>query len=217
MKNFRIFSASKKEFPEQTLVRWTYPDHSHIICNNTKPLAQVYNQFLIPAYKDDILIFCHDDCVIEDVLLGHKLNEAMNHYDIVGLAGIKAPVTIKPPCLWHLMGDRGNLSGAVAHFENKSLNKRFMTSFGPTPERVILLDGVFLAVNMERILEKGLKFDEKNPAGFHFYDLNFSMDANQLGLKLGTWPIWVTHESHGLANPSEDWLKGQTYLLEKYK
>jgi len=139
----------------------------------------------------------------------------MEQYDIVGLAGIKAPITIKEPCLWHLMGPSSQYTGAVAHFD-KNETQRFMTSFGKTPERVILLDGVFLAINTEKILEKGLRFDEKNPANFHFYDLNFSLDANNLKLKLGTYPIWITHKSHGLEQVTEDWINGQKYFLQKY-
>lgn len=188
-----------------------------LILNNTDSLASICNKEIeYEANKNKILVCVHDDCIIEDLFLPEKLNEAINQYDIIGLAGIKAPITIKPPCLWHLMGHPSQYSGAVAHFDKGDLNHRFMTTYGKTPERVILLDGVFLAINIEKILKKGLRFDERNPAKFHFYDLNLSLDANQLGLKLGTWPIWVTHKSHGLEQPSEDWIKGQEYILKKY-
>jgi hypothetical protein len=184
--------------------------------NNRDSLAKVYNKEIENPYnKNKILVFVHDDVIIEELFLQEKLNEAMELYDIVGLAGIKAPITIKEPCLWHLMGPASQYSGAVAHFD-KNETQRFMTSFGKTPERVILLDGVFLAINTKKILEKGLRFDEKNPANFHFYDLNFSLDANNLKLKLGTCPIWITHKSHGLEQVTEDWINGQKYFLQKY-
>jgi len=216
MLDIKIYSASSKSVGENQLITRTYSDRVHLINNNTLSLAKVYNQFIIPENKDYYLIFAHDDLIIEDALLVDKINEAMKTYDVIGLAGIKAPIAIKPPCLWHLMGNKNQYSGAVAHFDKNS-EKRFMTSFGITPERVILLDGVFLAINTKRILESGLRFDENNPANFHFYDLNFCLDANNLGLKLGTYPIYCTHKSHGLEKPTNDWINGQNYFLSKYQ
>jgi hypothetical protein len=224
-KKIQIISATKtslketvKDKKELLLIAQSidYIDATfHIKHDNSESLAKVYNKYITNEFKNDILVFCHDDAIIEDALLNKKLNDATEQFDIVGLAGIKAPITLKSPALWHLMGNPSQYSGAVAHFD-KDGSRRFMTSFGPMPERVVLLDGVFLAINTERILEKGLQFDENNPAKFHFYDLNFSLDANKLGLKLGTWPIWCTHRSHGLENPTEEWKTGESYFLQKY-
>lgn len=228
MKQIKIISTTKAQFKEtyykdnelleiQKTLNTSMPFVSfEVVYNNTEALSKVYNRYINNDNKDYILVFVHDDLCIEDVLLHKKLNKAMESYDVVGLAGIKAPITIKEPCLWHLMGDRKNMSGAVAHYEKEPSIKRFMTSFGPMPERVVLLDGVFLAINTEKILEKGLKFDENNPAKFHFYDLHFSLDANNLGLKLGTWPIWCTHKSPGLENVTQEWLEGQKYFINKW-
>jgi len=185
----------------------------HFEFENKLPLAKVYNKHITEENADKILVFCHDDIIIEDLFLVKKLNEAIGNFDIVGLAGNIGPINIQEPCLWHLMGP--NHTGAVAHFTD-GRNTRFMTSFGPTPNRSILLDGVFLAIDTEKILKSGLKFDEMNPAAFHFYDLNFSLDANALKLKLGTWPIWITHQSHGLSERSSDWEAGQNYFMKKY-
>jgi hypothetical protein len=227
MKFIKIISASQysKDHLPQPLLQQScgvFYDRipaftSNIIYSNTESLAKVYNHYLTEEYKNSILIFCHDDLIIEDLFLQKKLNAAMELFDIVGLAGIQAPIQIKHPCLWHLMGSREQYSGAVAHFETNSDVNRFMTSFGPTPKRCVLLDGVFLAINTNRILEKGLRFDENNPAKFHFYDLHFCLDANKLGLKLGTYPIWATHKSHGLKNMSQDWIAGEQYFLKKFQ
>jgi hypothetical protein len=225
MKDIKIVSATNKKLEHETLLYETIDFYEtqesenyiryKMYCNNTESLAKIYNKEITLNNSNKIVVFVHDDVVIEDLFLVDKLNEAMQQFDIIGLAGIKAPIALKNPALWHLMGPPTQYSGAVAHFE-KNGPRRFMTTFGPTPERVVLLDGVFLAINTERILEKGLKFDEKNPAKFHFYDMNFCIDANKLGLKLGTWPIWITHKSHGLETVSKDWLVGQDYLLQKY-
>jgi GT2 family glycosyltransferase len=183
---------------------------------NTDALAKVYNRFICEENRDKIIVFCHDDCIIEDLFLKEKLNQAMQTYDIVGLAGIKDPITIKKPALWHLMGDRSQYSGAVAHFTGTDDNERFMTPFGTTPSRVIMLDGVFLAVNVEKCLETGVKFDESNPARFHYYDIDFCLNANKAGLKLTTYPIFCSHRSHGLTKPDEEFYKGQKWFINKW-
>lgn len=228
MKHLHIVSASAKsvsDFKDTLHSKFVEKNETDIhdtwistteICNNSESLASVYNEQIIDSFnKKRILVFVHDDVIIEDLYLHEKLNEAMERFDIVGLAGIKAPITIKSPALWHLLGHPSQYSGSVAHFDKDGI-KRFMTTYGPSPERVVLLDGLFIAINTERILEKGLLFDENNPAKFHYYDLNFCLQANKLGLKLGTWPIWVTHKSHGLEQPTEDWKKGQDYFLNKW-
>jgi len=42
---------------------------------------------------------------------------------------------------------------------------------------------------------KNLGFDER--FGFHFYDLDLCRQAEQRGIRTGTWPISVVHESGG--------------------
>lgn len=222
MKDIKIVSVTKESNKYNTLIYKSmckYHDdyiYGEIVTNNTMALANVYNRFINEQNRDTIVVFCHDDCLIEDLFLVEKLDRAIEEYDIVGLAGIQAPIAIKQPALWHLMGDRSQYSGAVAHFTGKDDNERFMTPFGPTPARVILLDGVFLAINVEKCLDKNVRFDESNPARFHYYDLDFSLTANKSGLKLGTYPIWVTHRSHGLTKPDEEFYKGQEWFIKKW-
>ena len=226
MKNIMIVSATKHSSLDMDKIlinesNLIYEDYSgdiecNIEFNNTEALSKVYNKFIINDLKDYIVVFVHDDCIIEDMALIQKLRASMMEFDVVGLAGIKEPITIKEPALWHLMGDRSQYSGAVAHFTGNDDVERFMTSFGVTPARVILLDGVFLAVNVEKCLEKNVRFDKTNPARFHYYDVDFSLTANKAGLKLGTWPIWVTHKSHGLTKPDEEFYKGQEWFIKKW-
>ena len=59
-----------------------------------------------------------------------------------------------------------------------------------------MLDGLFLAVDLKRALETGWRFNENYD--FHHYDLSSCLDANKRQMKLGTYPIYVTHSSPGL-------------------
>ncbi len=225
MKNITVVTTAKEHIKDSLI----YPNvkdfndfdnKSEINCipisNNTKSLSEIYNTFINETYKHEIIVFIHDDVTIDHRNLKETINNAINEYDIIGVAGIKAPITLKEPCLWHLTGPQTQYSGAIAHFKSNEPNKRFMTSFGLTPERVVLLDGVFLAVNVEKLLKCDIKFDTTNPARFHYYDLDFCLTANKAGLKLGTWPIWLTHKSHGLTNPDAEFISGQKWFLNKW-
>lgn len=184
--------------------------------NNTLGLSRVYNNFIkYDASNNDVAIFVHDDVYIDDFRIFSKLDEAHSRFDIVGLAGGIGP-RISTPALWHLMCGGvtgGNLRGAVSHPYNKE--QLAMTSFGPTPSRVAILDGLFLSIKLRSIRSCGWRFNENY--NFHHYDIASCIDANNKKLRLGVWPIWVTHTSPGLLNPNDkDFNSSQTRFLKEY-
>lgn len=173
--------------------------------NNKCGLSKAYNRQLTSEnlVYHDIVLFAHDDVYVDDLKLKGKLYTAINEleYDIVGLAGA-GEVKITKPCLWHQMSRRESWSGAVSHqLELKGESKLNVTSFGPWPRRCLIMDGLFLAVDLKRVLEVGWKFNENYD--FHHYDISSCLDANKKKLKMGTYPIYVTHDSPGLEDYNE--------------
>lgn len=187
--------------------------------NNDQNLSKIYNYHLNTEVDSKYVIFCHDDVSIEDSNLYGKIDKAIgddSEYAICGVAG-NTMCRVQEKNLWHIMGNKDTMSGAVAHYTGKDDTECFMTNFGPTPKRVVLLDGLFLAVNLKKINDFGLRFDEDYPSKFNFYDLDFSLQANKMGLKMTTWPIWLVHKSHGLSDiNNEDWNKGNEYFKKKW-
>jgi GT2 family glycosyltransferase len=183
--------------------------------NNKDNIGKHYNKVLNMAVDEeyDWVILMHDDVSMEDKYLETKLKKAFVNYDIVGLAGAKH-IELKQPALWHLMSKQEDWSGAVAHPTGN--HQVFMTSFGHTPERCIVLDGLFLAIKVSSLTPE-IRFDENLPAIAHHYDLDFCLNANKHKLKLATWPIWVIHKSSGLENPGKEFDISQKYFLDKWK
>lgn len=182
--------------------------------NNTDPLSVVYND-AIDDFKNSVewIVFVHDDVIIEaPEALERQLNTLGNNFDVIGCAGTR-DFTLKEPALWHLMSDRTQHRGAVAHLHDDG--HKFMTSFGVYPDRVILVDGVFIAAKT-KVFDK-VKFDTNNPAGFHFYDLDFSLACHKAGFKIGVGDINITHASPGLKHITDDWTRGQEWFLKKWK
>ena len=189
-----------------------------IVANNKKGLSECYNRYLTPEnlIKHDIALFVHDDVFIDDLKLKGKLYAAIENmnYDIVGLAGAKE-IKISEPALWHRMSQQRSWSGAVSHSIDNS-SKTFVTSFGPWPSRCLVLDGLFLAVDLKRVLEVGWKFNEDYL--YHHYDIASCIDANNKKLKMGTYPIHVTHHSPGLRNLNDkSFLRSQQTFLRNYQ
>ena len=216
MINTMIFSATAGKDTETLL--WKTSENSSVIFkqNNKDSLQKVYNKAIDFAIQENIqnLVLVHDDVILEN-FTEDKLNELFKKYDVVGCAGSKI-VNLKPPALWHLMGGgfgSSNLHGAVAHLDNKG--KKRMTPFGSYPNRVVIIDGVFMAIK-RKVFQK-IKFDESCPSKWHFYDLDYSMQCHKEGFKVGVGDILVTHNSPGLESFSEEFIKGQEWFLNKWK
>jgi len=165
-----------------------------LVKGNRDGLPEAYNRHL-SALSGQIAVFVHDDVYIDETAdrLHYKLNQAMDAgYQIVGLAGTNNLLgpRYSDASVWWQAGD---LSGAVAH-RHDSMRIR-MTSYGPMPSDVKLLDGLFLAVDVDWVVGHGISFDERFT--FHYYDMDFCYEAHKAGLRLTTWPIWVWHESPG--------------------
>lgn len=176
-----------------------YKSKSKIFYENKKGLPELYNIFITENNKEKRIIFVHDDVLIEDLFIEEKLDVAFEKFDIVGLAGSKKCDLSKPPA-WHLMSNTIDHVGEVAHSKDK---RSWTTCFGPTNSRALVLDGLFLAVNVKRLLETNTKFDER--FNFHHYDITFCLNANKNKLKLGVAPIKVTHFGLGDSMNSPEW------------
>ena len=183
---------------------------------NTRGLPEVYNSYLTKknSKKYDHILFIHDDVYVDDLKIRGKLYTAHKQFDIVGLAGCLKPV-IKKPALWHLMTDRSNWRGYVAHNHKDDFATLNMTSFGPTPSRVVLVDGLFMSINLKKALDYSWQFDSRFK--YHHYDLASCLTANQKNMTVGVTPINVIHSSAGLSNYHDpEFQLSEKIFLENY-
>lgn len=195
---------------------------------NSRPLGACYNAALDQASADDILVFMHDDVHIDDWMLGQRLTDALAHFDVVGVAGNRR---CQPGQLaWYLQppapDDKGRvqapwdseyLSGSIVHLtpSNQGLPAGQVSIYGPSPAEVALLDGVLIAARASRLRESGVRFDPS--LGFHFYDLDFCRSARAAKLRLGTWPIALSHASGGASIQSDAWSRSRELYFRKWR
>ena len=166
--------------------------------NNVKGLSTVYNEALAEA-KCKYMVFIHDDVYIDSDDWQSRIAKFLDQYDVIGIAG-GSNIDINQKLLWHLMTDRDSQSGVVTtplDFHGKP-GEYFTNCFGTFPQDVHVLDGVFLAVNVESIKVNGIQFFEE--FDFHHYDLSFTYECHLKGLKVSTFPLHLIHESPGLTS-----------------
>ena len=189
---------------------------------NARPLGDCYNEVIDQAGGDDVLLFVHDDVYLNDWMLGWRVQEALLHFDVVGVVGNRRRQPGQET--WYMQPsqmvngvrtmttfDSAYLSGAIAHGSPESWQ---LSNYGPVPQPVQLIDGVFMAAKAGRLKETGVRFD---PAlGFHLYDLDFCRSALKAGLSIGTWPMAITHASIGGSVQSNAWAESAAKYLAKW-
>jgi GT2 family glycosyltransferase len=169
---------------------------ARIVFANQRGLPEVYNARIQAAENTEILVFMHDDVWVDDYFFVDRVIEGLRAFDVVGIAGNRRRVSRQPA--WAFVDsaftwdESANLSGRVAHGPTACGP---IAWFGDVPAPCELLDGVFLAARRDVLATYGILFDPRFT--FHLYDLDFCRTARHSGLRLGTWPICLTHQSAG--------------------
>jgi GT2 family glycosyltransferase len=180
---------------------------------NTRGLSEVYNIALAAAPDDDVVVFTHDDVSFNDWYLADRLADALERFDVVGVAGNR--IRLPGQRAWCFLGKevtvagKEHLSGGCAHLTG---DKDHFNYYGETPSAVRLLDGVFLAARAATLKRAGVAFDAR--FRFHFYDMDFCRTCEAAGLRLGTWPIAITHASVGRFDTQEFFKAYQEYIAK---
>ena len=180
-----------------------------VINNGEKNLSEVYNEILRNS-KHKIVLLCHDDIYFDTNNWGKKLLNHFNNsdYGILGMAG-----TTEMPETGQWWSNRNKMVGIVNHESGgKKWESKYSNGFLNQILDVCVVDGVFIAINKERIKEN---FDEEID-GFHFYDVVFSTLNYLSGVKIGVvYDIRITHKSIGQTN--ESWENNRKIYVEKFK
>jgi GT2 family glycosyltransferase len=182
---------------------------------NRRGLPEVYNARITAPDAGEIITFIHDDVWLDDYFLAERLIEGVRSYDVLGVVGNRRRLPRQPGWAfadlalnWDAIE---NLTGSVAHGDSAFGQ---INAFGYVPAECELLDGVFLAAKRDALRNSGVLFDPRFE--FHFYDLDFCRSARKNGLRLGTWPICMTHQSLGGSFGSDPWRRMYDQYIEKW-
>lgn len=213
---------SKKDFWEQSPLGLSLLRLAHdfrflpqIAFSNQRGLPDIFNARILAPDRREFLVFMHDDVWIDDYFLIDRVIQGCEAFDIIGVAGNRRRVASQPAWMFidkkFNWDEKANLAGSIAHGTQAFGEISF---FGAVPAECELLDGVFLAARKSSLCENAILFDPI--FDFHFYDLDFCRTARQKGLRLGAWPICLTHQSGG-AFGSPGWAQKYVQYLEKWR
>lgn len=177
--------------------------------DNKKGLGELYSK-IVNDTLNRYVVFVHDDVSFHTGNLKQDCIDAMQLHDVAGVAGAPT-IKFKCPYLWHLMAT--TRSGCVMH--NLPNGRYFGTSFGDIGQPCMLLDGVFLVVNIDKLRNFNVNFDSSFT--FHHYDLDFSLSSYFRGLRIATYPFFITHYSPGLKTRDETFNNNEKMFYEKWK
>lgn len=190
---------------------FSHPKNQFLIYDkNVRSLSEIYNEALDKA-ENNIVIFMHDDIVFETLGLTNKIIKLFKdnpEHGIIGLAGTDELIS---GCWWE---KKGNTYGQVGHIYNgkRHFNKFSKKKFNEKVKDVVVIDGLFMAIDKTRIKHK---FDE-DFKGFHFYDLPICVNNFNNGVKVGvTTKIKVTHSSVGEID--KKWKKNKLFFEAKFE
>lgn len=182
---------------------------------NTRGLSEVFNHAIAAAPENALLVLIHDDVWLDENTFVQTIQRGLTHYDVIGVAG-NARIQPGQPgwCFVDLKftwDDAKYLRGAVSHGQHAFGPA---SSYGDASGECQLMDGVFLAAHKQTLLQSGVRFDQQFE--FHFYDLDFCRTATRAGLKLGVWPVRMTHQSGG-AFGSARWREAYLSYYHKWE
>ncbi|QDC44351.1 O-linked N-acetylglucosamine transferase family protein [Methylophilus medardicus] len=180
---------------------------------NSRGLSEVFNEAIAAAPDQALLVLIHDDVWLDENTFVQSIQQGLTHFDVIGIAGnarVQAGQT--GWCFTDLnftWDDAKYLRGTVAHGQHAFGPA---SSYGDAAGECQLMDGVFLAAHKQTLLQSGVRFDQQFE--FHFYDLDFCRSATKAGLRLGVWPVRMTHQSGGAFGTAR-WR--ETYLRYRNK
>ena len=178
--------------------------------NGEFSLSEVYNDILKKS-QNDIVVLCHDDIYFDSKNWGSKILNYFKRNSDYGILGVAGSTSLPSSGKW--WEDFSKLKGIVNHeHDGKKWESKYSTSLGNQLDNVLLVDGLFLAINKKNIKKN---FNEE-VKGFHFYDVDFSFRNHLEGVKIGVmYDVRITHKSIGMTN--EQWEKNREEFAEKFK
>jgi GT2 family glycosyltransferase len=186
-----------------------------IIIDNS---ANYYNIF--SAYSEGVkksifpfLCFMHDD------ILYHTNNWGVlvdNHFSddktgAIGIAGTGYVATM-PGAWWD--GGMVNINIIPWNAINEQPDTLAHSSRKENRIKVAVLDGVWFCIR--KSLFNSIKFDEMNYKGYHFYDVDISLQVHQTGYNVySVFDILIQHYSKGDLN--SNWLENALIFKNKWQ
>jgi hypothetical protein len=190
-------------------------EYELVLIDNSKNELSIFKAYNngIELSKYPFICFMHDDI---EYLTNNWGKLAIKYFEnnMVGAIGISgSPYLSFLPGPWWASG---LISKYIMEVHNKTetiVNIAYQTPIDNVLE-VVALDGVWLFIRKAAL--KNIQFDENRFKGYHFYDLDISMQLKKSGfILLSVYDVLIKHYSMGNINYS--WLKSSLLFSFKWR
>lgn len=189
-------------------------DHETIVIDNSNNEHSIFSAYNlgVKQSKYPYLCFMHDDIAFHTTDWGAKV---VQHFadDAIGAIGIGgSPYFPSMPGAWWSSMMRNEITATNNRDEIKALVHYFPGK--SDKNECVVLDGIWMCIR--RPLFEKIRFDDVQFNGYHFYDIDISLQIHDLGYKLyGVFDILIQHFSTG--NMNKVWLKNALLIQKKWK
>ena len=176
-------------------------------------ISKIYGDILKSSdVSDNIIAFIHDDIEFLRKGWGKELLRLFNEHEDYGIIGVAGSAQFDAGAAWWNYDKK---FGQVLH---RAEGKSWLTTFSPLLEKdlqeVVVIDGLFMAVNKNKINENF----SRDLDGFDFYDIDFCLSnyfSKDWKYKIGvTTNIRVAHNSVGKLKSS--WYTNRVLINKKF-
>ena len=171
---------------------------------NEKSIFEAYEKGFksLNADDDDIVIFCHDDI---DIITSPEEFKAelirATGVKNAGFIGVAGAAKLSKQCVW--WQPENKLRGFSFHGPSRS--EMYPTYFGRLQAKVLVLDGLFLAVKAKVLKNISMRKPAQFKGEWDFYDLEYTLRAYEAGYDNWVVPIILRHESPGELVGRDSW------------
>lgn len=174
-------------------------------------------RFFNSSDPDDIFIICHDDIILggDPIKFRETLEQSLSQRG-VGFVGPAGTSFLGKEAIWwdQEVWRMGLHSGQVKHIDQAG--KEYTTTYGP-PNRVVVLDGLFLAATKRTLDLVGFKKPSYFEGDWDFYDIHYTTTAHLLGLENHTIHMDIVHQSRGELVGRDSWHKNREAYIKNTK
>jgi len=165
---------------------------------------------------NDIVIMCHDDIEIltDPEVFKNIIVNACLKVD-TGFIGVAGTTHLTENAVWwnQDIWRQGKHRGHVYH--GSDILTADSTYYGrPNMERVVCMDGLFLAASGRVLRDVGLDKPEYFEGDWDFYDIHYTVTAHKKKYKNHVVPISLLHNSKGELAGRDSWHKNREAFIK---
>lgn len=162
--------------------------------------------------NEDVICFVHEDIRVHDLYFEKKVNMVFENRPDIGILGVIGTTNFVSEGGWWFSKRPEETRGQILQ-DRPDLDKPFhMIEYKGFFDDLVSVDGCcfFMSGKMANTYQ----FDEETYDGYHFYDVDVSFGALEMGYKVAVADILVEHASEGQLPIS--WFNNKKRFFEKW-